>query len=331
MNSHPTVFISYSWDNRKNQEWVLNFAADLLKNGVLTTVDILETQKGSVHLETMMVSNIQKNDFTIIIMTPDYAKKADLMAGGVGVETRLLMNVIRNNPDKIIPVLLEKKGGISSIPFYLENFHYQDFTDGIKYEEALSNLLHRIYGVEIYSMPSIGNPPLFLSKQIMGNVSQEHPNHENQVDTDNHFIPNLRSITDRDKVVFMRDSFQRIISKLDNLLEKTKINNSNFECDKDNITATKNIYRFYINGTNKFSLKIWLGNGLGTSTPSINLSYGRMISEGDNSFNEIINCVVGSDNTLNLKMTMNFSLMNKLMTAEEIISEIWNIVVNGIG
>lgn len=76
----------------------------------------------------MMIRNIKDNDFTIIVMTPNYAMKANESQGGVGFETTLLSSCIQENPNKIIPVLrsTDRKG---VIPFYLNGFYYIDFSN----------------------------------------------------------------------------------------------------------------------------------------------------------------------------------------------------------
>lgn len=141
----PKVFISYSWDNEEHKKWVLSLAATLRDNGVDASMDVFETQKGTTHLTEMMVKNIRDNDYTIIVMTTGYAKKADSMEGGVGTETRLLQNVINSNANKVIPILRNPLNSSKCIPFYLDGYHYIDFSEDKKFNNNIENLLYRIF------------------------------------------------------------------------------------------------------------------------------------------------------------------------------------------
>ncbi len=65
----------------------------------------------------MMVENIRTKDFTIIILTNNYSKKADDLEGGVGFETELLLPLIKSNKGKIIPIVRDKSQERNRIPF----------------------------------------------------------------------------------------------------------------------------------------------------------------------------------------------------------------------
>lgn len=321
MNVSPRVFISYSWDDIENQEWVLALVADLRQLGVLAELDINQTQKGLVHLDTMMVNNIQENDFVIVLLTPDYVKKANAQLGGVGVETRLIMNILKSNPDKIIPILLKSVEAGSPVPFFLENYLYIDFRTPANYKVKLNDLLYRIYNKNLIDLPAVGEPPQLVSRKIQGHL-QSDSNDRKFIDSMG-LVPNLKQITDRDKNIFMKESFQTIIFGLDTLLNKTRESNQNFEFDKDAVTSLKNVYSLYVDGNLRFTLKIWLGNAFGGSAPSINLSYDKTYSDSDNSYNEIIQCELNSEKSLGLKMTMNIMGKRGIMRVEEVVKEIW--------
>lgn len=56
---HPSVFISYSWDSEKHEDWVTVLATKLRENGVAATIDKFETQSRTVNLNRMMVEKIK--------------------------------------------------------------------------------------------------------------------------------------------------------------------------------------------------------------------------------------------------------------------------------
>ena len=128
----------------------------------------------------------------------------------------------------------------------------------------------------------------------------------------------------------MRDSFIQIRDGLLNLLEQAKKKNANFEYDFENVTSRKAICKIYINGRHQYGFKIWLGNGFYSKTDTIDLAYGRHISDSDNSMNEIITCNVTKDKSLILEMTMNMYGNNEANTADEVLKVIWKTITQGL-
>lgn len=322
----PKVFISYSWDNEEHKKWILSLAATLRDNGVDASMDVFETQKGTTHLTEMMVKNIRDNDYTIIVMTTGYAKKADSMEGGVGTETRLLQNVINSNANKVIPILRNPLNSSKCIPFYLDGYHYIDFSEDKEFNNNIENLLYRIFGKEKIELPPIGNRPNLESKKILDDQQMGTSIFNQQPDD---IIPNLRKITDRDKVNFMKESFTSINKGLNHLFEKTKAKNSNFDYDAEDVTTKKYIYKIYLNGNQKFEFKIWLGNIFG-GTETINMYYGPLYQDNDNAFNESIGCIVDENRTLKLKTSMNMTRMNEQLDAQQVVEEIWKVIVQNL-
>jgi hypothetical protein len=299
MKKVPSAFVSYSWDSKEHQDWVLGLVNLLRKSGVDATADVFETQKGTVNLYNMMIDKIRSSDFTVIVLTPEYAAKADEFQGGVGFETTLLVPFIQENMQKIIPIMKWCTGGKdNAIPFYLKGVHYIDFSNEVEFDERFQALLHRIHKVDLIEKSPLGHKPNLIPKKI--GISKK------PIFNDfNELIPDFREITDIDKNRFMRDSFIQIRDGLLNLLEQAKKKNANFEYDFENVTSRKAICKIYINGRHQYGFKIWLGNGFYSKTDTIDLAYGRHISDSDNSMNEIITCNVTKDKSLILEMTMN--------------------------
>ncbi|MEN6460829.1 MAG: toll/interleukin-1 receptor domain-containing protein [Syntrophomonas sp.] len=316
MEKIPTAFISYSWDSQEHQVWVTSLVNILRENVVEATLDVFETQTGTVNLNQMMIRNIKDNDFTIIIMTPKYAQKADEFQGGVGFETSLLISCIQENPNKIIPVL-RSKDRKSAIPFYLNGYHYIDFSDDANFDEKVRELLHRLHGVDLIEKAPLGSKPDLKPKSIGELIAPK-------TDDFDDLIPNLIEHTDMDKNRFMKESFVQIRDGLLQIMDRTKQQNTNFDFDFENLTSKKALLRGYVNGQQKYAVKLWLGSGFGSREETINLSYGNHVSESDNSMNEFISCEVAKDKSLLLKMNMNMFGNRAANTSYEIVREIWS-------
>lgn len=95
--NNPTVFVSYSWDDINHQQWVMGLTNELRKQGIDATMDIFETQLQTINLNAMMVSKIKDSDYIVVVLTENYAQKADEMKEGVGFETLLTMPYLREN------------------------------------------------------------------------------------------------------------------------------------------------------------------------------------------------------------------------------------------
>jgi hypothetical protein len=325
MEKDPTAFVSYSWDSKDHKKWVLSLVSKLFDNGIETSIDVLETQTETVNLYNMMIKNIREKDYTILVLTEEYAAKADDLKGGVGFETNMIISLIMSNLKKIIPIVRTKGESSKAIPFYLSGVHYIDFSEDQQFDDSFKELLHKIYKKELIERPKLGQRPELKARKIDSIVSGINENKEDYL-----VVPNLMRITDIDKNKFMKESYSHIINGLSSYLKKTKSSNSNFDFESETITSKKSIFKMYINGTQKYAIKIWLGSGLGGSQETINLSYGNFVSDGDNSMNEIITCDVDKNNNLGLKMTMNIFGNRELVDVKVIILEIWKNVINYI-
>ncbi len=270
----------------------------------------------------MMVEKIKNSDNILLILTENYAKKADTFQGGVGYETNLLIRYIKDNPDKIILIMRHKGDYRKAVPFYLEGFHFIDFSHDDQFDIKFDELLHRIYQVDVIDVPKVGAKPKLESKKII---------YDRAVNEIANIIPNFKEITDLDKNKFMKQSYSKILSLLSDFAEQTKHKNNNFDYDKDVVHNQKTIMRFYINGMEKYAVKIWLGNLFGGKNQSIYLSYGRFSIDSDNSFNDVIECEVTKTKDLKLKMTMNFMTGNNASDAYRIAVKIWKQIVQYLG
>jgi hypothetical protein len=158
----PIVFISYSWDDKMHEAWVLQLANDLCsKYGVDVILDKWEVKLGK-HLPDFMASSVNKADRVICILTPNYKKKSDGLTGGVGVEYSIISAEIQKNirTEKFIPLF--KSGNIvNDIPTFLEGRDFVDMRDETKYNEKIEELVRDIWNKPKYKKPQLGEIPKF--------------------------------------------------------------------------------------------------------------------------------------------------------------------------
>jgi len=108
MPVHPTAFVSYSWDADTHKGWVEALATRLRTDAVDVRLDKWHSVPGN-QLTHFMESEIQRNDFVVIICTPKYKFKSDTRTGGVGYEGDIMTAEVftSQNHLKFIPLLRE--------------------------------------------------------------------------------------------------------------------------------------------------------------------------------------------------------------------------------
>ena len=141
----PSVFISYSQEDKDHNDWVLNLANRLERVGYNVYLDKKDSYNKD--LTHFMENAIERADFILIICTPNYKQKADERKGGVGYEARIISYEIYSgalNKGKIFIPILRKGNSESAIPNYLKGYEYIDFSDDNKFEQKLKELIKRI-------------------------------------------------------------------------------------------------------------------------------------------------------------------------------------------
>lgn len=146
MPTHPTVFISYSWDDEVHKEWVRQLAARLRADGVDARLDHWHAVPGD-QLPEFMEREIRDNDYVLIVCTPKYKAKSDERIGGVGYEGDIMTGEVftKQNHRKFIPVLA-KGAWEESAPSWLMSKYYVDLTNPDRYEEEYHKLLTALHG-----------------------------------------------------------------------------------------------------------------------------------------------------------------------------------------
>jgi len=164
--THPKVFVSYSWTNQAHQQWVLNLATELRDSGVDVVLDVWDLREGhdAVKFMEQMVINpeVQK---VIIISDQKYVERADDRVGGVGTETQIISRQVYENQeqDKFVVAVVENDlQGNPCVPTYAKSRIHFDFTNPEEYPESFEALLRWIYGQPLHVKPKLGKKPSFL-------------------------------------------------------------------------------------------------------------------------------------------------------------------------
>lgn len=158
MPNHPTAFISYSWDNDPHKEWVAQLAARLRNDGVDTHLDQWHAIPGD-QLPHFMEREIRENQFVIVVCTPNYKRKSDNRAGGVGYEGDIMTAeaFTTGNHRKFIPVLANGPWE-SAAPSWLTGKFFVDLSDPSKQAKNYEDLINTIVGNRPQA-PPLGKPP----------------------------------------------------------------------------------------------------------------------------------------------------------------------------
>lgn len=138
--SAPKVFFSYSWDDGSHKKWVADLATVLRNDGIETILDQWHAVPGD-QLPAFMEKEIRKNDYVLVICTPNYRLKSDERQGGVGYEGDIMTGEVhtQGNQRKFIPILARGKWE-DSAPSWLKGKYYIDLSTTEQYENFYSDL-----------------------------------------------------------------------------------------------------------------------------------------------------------------------------------------------
>ncbi|MFN8238585.1 MAG: toll/interleukin-1 receptor domain-containing protein [Chitinophagales bacterium] len=160
----PIVFISYSWDSQEHEDWIINLATKLRENGVNAILDKWDLGPLGKPLPHFMEQSISKSQRVICVMTPNYKKKTENLAGGVGYEYSIITAEIFTdgvNTSKFIP-LFRSGTEADAIPTVLRGRKYVDMRDDAQFDEKfVHELLRDIHEEPKFKRPPIGKKPTF--------------------------------------------------------------------------------------------------------------------------------------------------------------------------
>lgn len=130
--NHPTVFISYSWKNKKHVIKVLQLATRLMLDGVNVIIDKWDLRPGQ-DIFTFIENGFLNADKVLILCESDYTEKANNRIGGVGMEIYYFIEKLHGNlqPTKFLPVAMEEP---ISIPSFLKDRLFLRYVKGDEIE-----------------------------------------------------------------------------------------------------------------------------------------------------------------------------------------------------
>lgn len=311
---NPKVFISYSWDSKEHEEWVVNLVADLRRAGIIATLDKSITQEGNVNLDKMMIDGFKDSDKVILVLTENYAEKSDNNQGGVGFETIISLPVLRTEPNKLIPISRHNGRLSDSMPFHLKSNYIIDFSKDAKYFEQLTELIYKIREVNLIELPEVGELKELTPRKVKGHL-------ENSMDA---LIPNLTEYKEQDKNAYLIQEMNKMWDIFIDLSKRTMQANHTFTYEIAVDEPAEKMIIFKVNDNTKIGIHMRI-HSMFSSYSQIVLSYGTRFTKGDSSsFNEMISCSVNSSNELELSgLSMNFG-GNKSKNPIEMAKNIWS-------
>lgn len=313
------VFISYSWDSDDHQEWIAHLVRSLRMEGYDANYDQNITSDSTVNLNRMMVEEIRDNDFIILVITEKYAEKADSFSGGVGFESELLLSLVNNNRKKIILIIRQPDVSPKKVPFYLEGFHYFDFS-GRSFKGPFEELIHRLQKTPKFDIGEIGEKR--VRKPLIPNIRDEEL-------ISSYKLPSLNKLNDLGKSKIMNETFNVLIDDLDKIFKVVSENNDGFEFEKSESHVDKFMFSFYLHGRLVHRIKIWLGYFGGSSQKNIHYSFGSNISfSNDNSMNGSISLEANlSSDQYYFTFPMDMRMSGKRFTADELGNEFYKNII----
>lgn len=163
----PKVFISYSWSSPQHEQWVLDLAERLSRDGVIVVLDKWDLKEGQdkhVFMEQMVNdAGIKK---ALVVCDSVYQTKANNRKGGVGTETQLISKEVYESTgqEKFIPIIREYDSlGNPCIPHYMASRIYIDLSSDEKFEENYQKLIRNLYDKPSLKRPTLGTPPAYIN------------------------------------------------------------------------------------------------------------------------------------------------------------------------
>lgn len=161
--TNPKVFISYSWDNKEHEQWVLNLAEKLCDPGGIDVIlDRWELNELGKPLPDFMEHAIEDSDRVIVVMTENYKLKTGKQTGGVGYEYSIISSKIFKevNTVKFIP-LLRTGSEETSIPTSLQGRKYLAMRESDNFDASFEELLRDLHKKQKNKKPVVAPIPKF--------------------------------------------------------------------------------------------------------------------------------------------------------------------------
>ena len=159
------VFISYSHDDEEHESWVLKIATRLRSNGVDIILDQWNLKLGS-NLALFMEKGLSDSHRVICVCSEEYVVKTNTAVSGAGYEKQIMTAELIKNQDTnwIIPLI--KNNPNKDIPIFLKGKRYIDFDERKFYETRYEELLRDLLDESILPIPPLGNNPFQTIKEF---------------------------------------------------------------------------------------------------------------------------------------------------------------------
>lgn len=164
LTNKVAVFISYSWDDENHKLWVRNLAERLINDGIQTTIDCYDLKPGD-DLRVFVEEGVRNATHILCICTPNYVNKANNRNSGVGEETYHLTSKFfekHREGKRFIPLVRASipDANTKSVPDYLANLIYIDFTDDTLFDQTYNTLIRLVYEEPELKKPPLGQKPI---------------------------------------------------------------------------------------------------------------------------------------------------------------------------
>eukprot|EP00438_Fugacium_kawagutii_P025335 Skav203852 [mRNA] locus=scaffold7657:1253:2201:- [translate_table: standard] len=161
----PKVFVSYAWADPDGDDWVLELAEDLVRNGVQVILDQWDLREGHDAFVFMEQSVTDASISKVIIVTDRrYCEKADAREGGAGTEAQIVSPEIYGQAKQTKFVACPREhfdDGQPAIPTFYRGKIHIDFTDEADRDSSIEKLLRWIFDKPLRTRPVLGEPPSF--------------------------------------------------------------------------------------------------------------------------------------------------------------------------
>ena len=156
---NPTVFISYSHDDKQHEAWVLKLATDLRSHGVNAILDQWDLRLGS-DLRFFMENGLSASNLVLCICSEEYVKKVNSGLGGAGYEGMIMsQSLLSNANSEFVISIVRNNSSQRKVPLAFGSKLYIDFSDDTQYVAKYWELLERIYGEDSKKKPPLGENP----------------------------------------------------------------------------------------------------------------------------------------------------------------------------
>ena len=156
---NPTVFISYSHDDKQHEAWVLKLATDLRYHGVDTILDQWDLRLGS-DLRFFMENGLSASNLVLCVCSEMYVQKVNSGIGGAGYEGMIMsQSLLSNANSEFVISIVRNNPSSQKVPMAFGSKLYIDFSDDAQYVTKYQELLERIYGEDSKKKPPLGENP----------------------------------------------------------------------------------------------------------------------------------------------------------------------------